>query len=69
MIAVKAKFDGKRVIFPKDFKPPARREVIVVFEDESSSSDEQEREMWLKASEEALKKAWDNEEDDVYNDL
>jgi predicted DNA-binding antitoxin AbrB/MazE fold protein len=28
-----------------------------------------EREAWLKISEESLRKAWDNEADDVFNEL
>ena len=28
-----------------------------------------EREAWLKVSEESLKKVWDNDADDIFNDL
>jgi hypothetical protein len=28
-----------------------------------------EREAWLKLSEESLKKVWDNDADDIFNDL
>ena len=68
MIAVKAKFDGKQVILPADFQPPAEQDVIVVFE-EGGPTDEQERALWMRASEESLQKAWDNADDAIYDKL
>ena len=68
MIAVKAKFDGKQVILPADFKPPAGQDVIVVFE-EGGLTDEQEGALWMRASEESLRKVWDNPDDAIYDTL
>jgi predicted DNA-binding antitoxin AbrB/MazE fold protein len=54
--------DGKLVL-PRPLSLPEKSHVRVTIESDS------EREAWLKLSEESLKKVWDNEADDVYNDL
>jgi hypothetical protein len=36
---------------------------------ESPSTRDLEREAWLRLSEQSLKEVWDNEADDVFNDL
>jgi hypothetical protein len=65
MIAVKAKFDGKQVILPEDFQPPGPGEVIVWFEED----EEAERRDWQRLQEQAMARAWDDEEDSVYDDM
>lgn len=68
MIAVKAKFDGKQVVLPADFTPPAEQDVIVLFEDEELT-DEEERAGWMRLSEGSLQKVWDNPDDAIYDEL
>ncbi|MFO7871472.1 MAG: hypothetical protein R6V03_08585 [Kiritimatiellia bacterium] len=66
MLAVKAQFDGKRVLLPS---MPSVHEcpVIVIFEEEDGA--DRERESWMAAQESALSKVWMNEEDAVYDNL
>jgi hypothetical protein len=67
MNAVKARFDGKKVVLPTDFKPPAPGDVIVVFE--SNDMADVSSDVFLKAQEESFAKVWDNTEDEVYDAL
>lgn len=64
ILAVKATYDGERIVLPEEVRgvPPGR--VIVIFEE---AADAQERALWLKAQEAAFAKAWDNPEDEVYD--
>ncbi len=68
VIAVKAKFDGKNVILPEGFDPPSARQVLVVFDDEADEWDTTDRE-YLEAAEQALRKVWENPDDEVFNTL
>jgi hypothetical protein len=65
MLAVRATYDGKEIHIPEDAKgiPPCN--VIVLFEQEEPAEDIG----WLKIQEQALAKAWDDEEDAVYDQL
>lgn len=65
MIAIKAHFDGERIVLPEELQGAAPRDVIVVFENAS----EKERQLWLKAQEPTFAKAWENDEDAVYDSL
>jgi hypothetical protein len=64
MLAVKATFDGQRIVLPDQVRgmPPGR--VIVIFEEAVEGED---RAPWVKAQEAAFAKAWDNPEDEVYD--
>jgi len=63
---VKAKFDGKQVVFPEDFEAPPAGDVVVVFEvDDWDTQDP----AYLAMLDEALAKAWDNPDDEVFNDM
>jgi hypothetical protein len=66
ILAVKATFDGQRIVFPNDMRgvPPGR--VIVIFEDAPEADD---RTLWFRAQEPAFAKAWDNPEDAIYDHL
>ena len=46
-----------------------KAQVIVTIETKSDSMEVSERLAWLKQSEEILRKAWDNPDDDVFNEL
>lgn len=54
--------DGKLVL-PRPLSLPEKSHVRITIESDS------EREAWLKLSEESSKQVWDNDADDVYNDL
>ena len=64
ILAVKATFDGQRIVLPDDLHGVPPGNVIVIFEE---TGDGKERLAWLKAQEEAFAKAWDNPEDEVYD--
>jgi len=55
MKAVKAEFDGERIILPRDLHIHTRGEVIVIFND---ARDDAKGE-WTAAQEEALRTVWD----------
>ena len=64
MVVIKAKFDGQRVILPETMQGVAPGEVILVFEEADGSA---ESNAWLLAQQDLLSKAWDNDEDAVYD--
>jgi hypothetical protein len=68
MLAIKARYDGKKVVLPDEISaaiPPG--EVIVVFGAARVTDDEIAD--WEKAQEASFAKAWDNDEDAVYDAL
>jgi hypothetical protein len=67
MLAVKARYDGRRVILPTEARRAPRGEVIVVFTDWRTR--EARDKAWLKAQEAAFAKVWDNGEDAIYDRL
>ena len=67
MKAIKAHFDGKTIKVPKELRKAVPGEVLVVFQETAPTSDEMDA--WLKAQEPAFAKAWDNDEDAVYDSL
>jgi hypothetical protein len=66
MVAIKARFDGTKVILPKGFKSIPPGDVLVVFED---SADALENQLWSRGQEPAFEKVWNNDEDAVYDSL
>ncbi len=66
MLAVKAMFDGERVVLPEQVRGVRPGRVIVIFENAVGPEDE-DRELWLKAQQDAFTRAWDNPEDEVYD--
>jgi hypothetical protein len=67
MVAIKAHFDGKKIVLPKEYRKGPPREVLVILE--GSSPELSEKNLWLKAQEAAFTKVWDNDEDAVYDSL
>ncbi|MBU4400355.1 MAG: hypothetical protein KKE86_13600 [Planctomycetes bacterium] len=65
MLAIRTTYDGKEIHIPKDAKGVPPCSVIVLFEEEGSAGDAD----WLKLQEQTLAKAWDDEEDAVYDNL
>lgn len=66
MIVVKAKFDGRQVVFPDGFDAPPAGDVVVVFgADDWDTKDP----AYLAMLDQTLAKAWDNPDDEVFNDM
>lgn len=57
-------YERGKLTLPQPLSLPEKAHVRVTIE-----TDDAERENWLKLSEVALSKAWDNEADDVFNEL
>lgn len=64
MKAVKAKYDGTKVILEGDLEGLSPGEVIVIFATGLNQVPD-----WMKAQEEALSRVWDNDEDAAYDEL
>ena len=56
-------YEHGRLLLPKPLSLPEKSRVRVTIESDP------ERETWMKLSEEALTKTWDNDADDVFNEL
>jgi len=66
MLALKAHFDGEKIVLPHDVPSVPPGDVIVVFEDAKPHS---EIRAWMKAQEQSFAKVWNNDEDAVYDSL
>ncbi len=65
MYAMKAQFDGRKVVMPS--RPPVHEcSVIIIFEEKN---EERETREWQDIQEGALSNVWLNEEDAVYDTL
>lgn len=60
---VEAIYEHGKLVLPRPLSLPEKSHVRVTIETDA------EREAWLKLSEESLTKVWDNEADDVFNEL
>ncbi len=60
---VDAIYENGKLLLPKPLSLPEKSHVRVTIESDV------EREAWLKLSEESLAKVWDNDADDVFNEL
>ena len=67
MHVIRAAFDGEKVIVPGEVRGFPPGEVILVFENGAESGEE--REAWTRSQESAFAKAWDNDEDAIYDKL
>jgi hypothetical protein len=67
MVAIKAHFDGKRIVLPDEMRSGPPREVLIIFEEQAT--DVAEGHLWLRAQESAFAKVWDNDEDAIYDCL
>ena len=67
ILAVKATFDGSRIVLPSGLANVAPGDVIVIFENEPDRN--AERADWLRAEEPAFLGVWDNDEESVYDSL
>ncbi len=67
MQAIKAHFDGEKVVIPPGVDNPPPGEVIVIFQENGHGPSDGE--LWSRAQAQAFSQVWDNEEDAVYDDL
>ncbi len=65
--AIRARFDGKKVIVSDGVSGLLPGEVIVVFDERGN--DAAVDDTWINAQADALRKVWDNNEDAIYDDL
>lgn len=63
MMTIDAIYENGKLVLPQPFSLPEKSMVRVTIECD------RERESWRKLSEESLTKVWDNEADDVFNEL
>ena len=61
---VEAIYEAGKLVLPRPLSLPEHTPVRVTIE-----SGDTERDAWLKLSEDSLTKVWDNEADDVFNEL
>ena len=61
---VDAIYENGKIVLPQLLDLPDKARVRVTIE-----STDSEREAWLKLSEQTLTKVWDNEGDDIFNEL
>ena len=67
MHAIKAHFDGEKVIVPEEGRGLPPGDVIIVFG--SSTDRASDTHAWMRAQESAFAKVWNNDEDAVYDSL
>ena len=60
---IEALYDDRKLILQQPLPLPGKTRVLVTIETDP------ERGAWLRISEEALLRTWDNSDDDVFNEL
>ena len=65
---VEAIYENGKLVLSQPLPLPEKSRVHVTIETTTSGSDT-EHAAWLKLSEQSLLKAWDNPDDDVFNEL
>jgi hypothetical protein len=66
MVAIKTQFDGEKIVLPDDLRGLPPQEVIIVYQAKQSDV---EQHAWLKSQEASFAKAWDNDQDAVYDEV
>ena len=66
---VEAIYENGTLKLPSPLPLPEKAHVIVTIQSDTAPKDDSEHTAWLKLSEETLTKAWDNPDDDVFNEL
>ena len=67
MLAVKTKYDGKKIAVPDELRGLAPGEVILLVKCEKEKANE--RDEWTKLQEIKFSEVWDNEEDAIYDSM
>ena len=65
---LEAIYENGKLVLPQPLPLPEKSHVVVTIETPETSSDP-ERAAWLKLSEASLLRAWNNADDDVFNEL
>jgi len=65
VVIFRAQFDGERVLIPPEARGLPPGEVVLIFE--NGAGHPSDAEAWMSASESSLAKAWDNQDDAVYD--
>ena len=60
---IEAIYENGKLVLPRPLSLPDKSHVRVTIESDT------ERDAWLRLSEESLTKMWDNDADDVFNEL
>jgi predicted DNA-binding antitoxin AbrB/MazE fold protein len=66
---VEAIYENGTLKLPRPLPLQDKAQVVVTIQTKAGQIEAGEREVWLKKSEEALMKAWDNPDDDVFHEL
>ena len=66
---VEAIYEDGMLVLQQPLPLPEKAHVRVTIESEEASMSDVERAAWLKLSEESLMKAWNNTDDDIFNEL
>jgi len=66
---VEAIYENGMLKLPAPLPLPEKAHVTVTIQSEPATSSDAERGAWMKLSEDALTKTWDNPDDDVFNEL
>jgi predicted DNA-binding antitoxin AbrB/MazE fold protein len=66
---VEAIYENGTLKLPHPLPLHEKAQVVVTIQTPAGSGEGDQREAWLKQSEETLAKAWDNPDDDVFNEL
>lgn len=66
---VDAIYEDGKLVLRQPLPLPEKARVRVTVETNDAGQSDTERTAWLKVSEQSLLKAWDNADDDVFNEL
>ena len=66
---VEAIYENGKLVLRQPLPLPEKAHVRVTVETDDEGLSDAERAAWLKVSEQSLRKAWDNADDDVFNEL
>ncbi|MFO8071520.1 MAG: hypothetical protein R6V85_06555 [Polyangia bacterium] len=66
MRAIKARFDGEKIVLPEEAKDAPVGNVIVIFDSPEATHD---RGDWDRVQEKSFADAWDNPDDAIYDEI
>ena len=66
---VEAIYENGILKLPSPLPLPEKTHVMVTIRSDAASPEDSERAAWLRLSEERLAKAWENPDDDIFNEL
>lgn len=66
---VEAIYENGMLKLPSALPLPEKARVMVTIQTDTEPALDSDRAAWLKVSEETLKKAWDNPDDEVFDEL